>query len=116
MTTGANEPVSETALSKMRHDLRTPINHILGYSEMLAEDVEAAGRQNMVRDLNKIQTGGRQLIDLITDRLCQAGDVTAEALADMFSVSRVPINHIMGYAQILLEEATEAGQPGWEAT
>jgi adenylate cyclase len=115
MTTGANEPVSETALSKMRHDLRTPINHILGYSEMLAEDVEAAGRQNMVRDLNKIQTGGRQLIDLITDRLCQAGDVTAEALADMFSVSRVPINHIMGYAQILLEEATEAGQPGWEA-
>jgi adenylate cyclase len=115
MSEPAPEPVPEAALSQMRHDLRTPINHILGYSEMLAEDVEAAGRQNMLRDLNKIQAGGRQLLDLITLRLGQEEAISPEALAEMFMVSRVPINHIMGYAQILKEEAGEAERPDWEA-
>ena len=31
-------PARKLDLSKIRHDLRTPINHILGYCEMLQED------------------------------------------------------------------------------
>jgi len=32
------------ALSKIRHDLKTPLNQIIGYAEMLLEDAEAAQR------------------------------------------------------------------------
>ena len=31
-------------LAQVRHDMRTPVNQILGYSEMLQEDAEAAGQ------------------------------------------------------------------------
>ena len=33
-----NEPLSREAASELRHELRTPVNHILGYAEMLRED------------------------------------------------------------------------------
>ena len=31
-------------LARIRHDLRTPINHIIGYSEILQEDAEGRGQ------------------------------------------------------------------------
>lgn len=51
-------------LSKLRHDLRTPINHILGYSELLGEDLADQGVKEL-DDLEKIQTAARQLLGLI---------------------------------------------------
>lgn len=51
-------------LSKLRHDLRTPINHILGYSELLGEDLEDQGVKNL-EDLEKMQAAARQLLGLI---------------------------------------------------
>jgi signal transduction histidine kinase len=31
-------PLSPEAVSELRHELRTPVNHIVGYTEMLLED------------------------------------------------------------------------------
>jgi signal transduction histidine kinase/CheY-like chemotaxis protein len=56
-------------LANMSHELRTPLNAILGYSEMLAEDAEAAGQADIVPDLQKIQTAGKHLLGLINDVL-----------------------------------------------
>jgi signal transduction histidine kinase/CheY-like chemotaxis protein len=56
-------------LANMSHELRTPLNAILGYSEMLAEDAEAAGHADIVPDLQKIQTAGKHLLGLINDVL-----------------------------------------------
>ena len=61
--------VSPDPLAQIRHDLRTPVNHILGYSEMLQEDAEAAGQSAFVPDLQKIQSAARQLQTLITEKL-----------------------------------------------
>ena len=55
-------------LSKLRHDLRTPINHILGYSELLGEDLVDQGVKD-IADLEKIQTAARQLLGLIDHSL-----------------------------------------------
>jgi PAS domain S-box-containing protein len=64
----ANEAKS-SFLANMSHELRTPMNAILGYSEMLTEDAEDDGLDDMVADLNKINAAGKHLLSLINDVL-----------------------------------------------
>jgi signal transduction histidine kinase/DNA-binding NarL/FixJ family response regulator len=56
-------------LANMSHELRTPLNAIIGYSEMLEEEHQDAGRDENVRDLQKIQAAGKHLLSLINDVL-----------------------------------------------
>lgn len=51
----------------VRHELRTPINAINGYSEMLIEDATEAGDAELVADLQQIHDAGQQLLTLIDD-------------------------------------------------
>ena len=56
-------------LSKIRHDLRTPINQIIGYSELLEEDARDAGQDKLVPDLQKVTGAARKLLALIDEFL-----------------------------------------------
>jgi CheY-like chemotaxis protein/anti-sigma regulatory factor (Ser/Thr protein kinase) len=56
-------------LANMSHELRTPMNAIIGYSEMLAEDAEDEGYDEMIPDLQKINAAGKHLLALINDIL-----------------------------------------------
>ena len=56
-------------LANMSHELRTPMNAIIGYCEMLIEEVEDAGHQAYLPDLQKIHTAGKHLLSLINDIL-----------------------------------------------
>jgi CheY-like chemotaxis protein/nitrogen-specific signal transduction histidine kinase len=58
-----------TFLANMSHELRTPMNAIIGYSEMLAEDAEDEGHDEMIPDLDKINAAGKHLLALINDIL-----------------------------------------------
>ncbi len=53
----------------IRHDLRTQVNHVIGYSELLLEEIEDSDRVDLIPDLQKIQAAGKQLLALINDRL-----------------------------------------------
>ncbi len=56
-------------LSKLRHALRTPLNQIIGYSEMLMESVAENNAEAILPDLKRIHSCGRQLLALINDAL-----------------------------------------------
>ena len=56
-------------LANMSHELRTPLNAIIGYSEMLEEEAEDFGYEDIVPDLQKIRTAGTHLLSLINDIL-----------------------------------------------
>ena len=56
-------------LANMSHELRTPMNAIIGYSEMLEEEADERGAQDLVPDLHKILSAGRHLLDLINSIL-----------------------------------------------
>jgi PAS domain S-box-containing protein len=56
-------------LANMSHELRTPLNAIIGYSEMLQEEAEELGQQELVPDLQKINMAGKHLLILISDIL-----------------------------------------------
>ncbi|MFW5748849.1 MAG: response regulator, partial [Chloroflexota bacterium] len=56
-------------LANMSHELRTPLNAIIGYSEILEEDAEDLGYEDLTPDLKKIQSAGSHLLDLINNIL-----------------------------------------------
>lgn len=57
----------ETFTSTIRHNLRTPINAIIGYGEMLLEDVDKETHHQAQTELQKILTTARRLLTLIGD-------------------------------------------------
>lgn len=56
-------------LANLRHELRTPINAIIGYSEMLIEDADTKGYEEFIPDLQKVLEGGRELLALVNNIL-----------------------------------------------
>jgi PAS domain S-box-containing protein len=52
-------------LASMSHELRTPLNAIILYSELLQEEAEDSGQSRSIPDLQRIQSAGKHLLDLI---------------------------------------------------
>jgi sigma-B regulation protein RsbU (phosphoserine phosphatase) len=96
-------------LSRIRHDLRTPINHILGYCEMLLEEEQVP--KVFVTDLQRIHNGGRQLQALISEYFDDETFATkSRNVQQLCHELRTPVNHIIGYSEILQEQAEEMGK------
>ena len=47
------------------HDLRTPLGHILGYSELMIEQMKDAGNEEYIVYAEKIRKAGRELVDMM---------------------------------------------------
>lgn len=56
-------------LANMSHELRTPLNAIIGYSEMLKDEMEDVGQEDIIPDLDKIHIAGKHLLGLINEVL-----------------------------------------------
>jgi adenylate cyclase len=98
--------VDEEALKRLRHDLRTPLNQIIGYSEMLIE-TSGEGRSATLReDLQRLHAAATQILALLNEGLAQwkveAGQV------DLISLRRSllgPLNSVLGYRDLCEETA-----------
>lgn len=56
-------------LANMSHEFRTPLNAIIGYSEILKEDAMEAGETACVVDLDRVNAAGRHLLTLVNEVL-----------------------------------------------
>ncbi|HLK65284.1 MAG TPA: response regulator [Bryobacteraceae bacterium] len=75
------QALSGDALKHLRHDLRTPINHILGYTEILLEDFGESGGDQLPDTLREIHSGGRTLLEWIQQSLGESlGSVSGAQL------------------------------------
>ena len=61
-------------ISKLRHALHTPLNHILGYTEIMMED--AGEQRGLLPHLQRIQANARQVVERI--RACFASGEAAD--------------------------------------
>lgn len=94
-------------LSRLRHALRTPLNQIIGYSEMLMESAEENNITTVLVDLKRIHTCGGQLLALINDALAPWKIETGKVdFPGMRREMRTPLNAVMGYAELCIDEAT----------
>jgi signal transduction histidine kinase/DNA-binding response OmpR family regulator len=75
--------VKSAFLASMSHELRTPLNAVIGYSQMLQEEAEANNRATDFQDLQKIESAGKHLLELINSILemskIEAGKVEIHA-------------------------------------
>ena len=74
--------VARTILpSQLLHDLRSPLNQIIGYSELLTEDADGPRREAIVTDLEKVRAAGHRLLALLEENFT-TGAATVAAMHD----------------------------------
>jgi CheY-like chemotaxis protein len=97
--------------ANLRHDLRTPINAIIGYSEMLHEELEALGRADIIPDLRKIRSAAERFLSLIDDVVnfsrIEAGEMPPHLQA---SDTSTIIQGVVAAVGSLEEDAVEEAQ------
>lgn len=97
-------------LSKLRHALRTPLNQIIGYSEMLMESAEDNNAQGILPDLKRIHTSGGQLLAVINDALAPWKIDTGKIdFPGMRQAMRAPLAAVVSQAELCLEKSRASG-------
>ena len=95
-----------TLKASLKHELRTPLNHIIGYCEMLMEEAQDRADEALIADLQRIHLAGRRLLAVVND-LFDATKLPSERMSEsaMHHEVRTPLNQILGYAEMMQEEA-----------
>ena len=96
-------------LGKARHNLKNPVNAILGYSEMLIEDCEDEGLLGIVEDLEKLYFAGKEILTAIEINFSdQSLSLAEKKISDIGKQTeldiRTPLNTIIGYSELIIED------------
>jgi len=93
-------------LANMSHELRTPLSAIIGYSEMLQEEVaEGVEPDDLLADIGKVESNARHLLGLINDvlDLSKVESGKMEIFTEDFAVDGM-VNDLAGTVQSLMEK------------
>ncbi|MES2461620.1 MAG: fused response regulator/phosphatase [Armatimonadota bacterium] len=71
----------QTTAASFRHDLRTSVGHVIGYSEMLIEDASAGGYEDLLPDLERVWNAGRKALALLDTHLGKASQPHSDGSA-----------------------------------
>jgi adenylate cyclase len=104
--------------ARLRHDLRTPINAVKGYGEMILEDAEDGGHEALLPDLRKLLASANDLLarvdalvaytgrDEATD---YAGDNAARVI-EAIRMREAPVAHKTMTGAILVVDDNESNR------
>ncbi len=106
-------------IADLRHEFCTGLNAIIGYSELLLDDLEDAGQEHFIQGLRKIHTAGRELLAAVNDIFDPAIITAGKSKSDQKSVGarldsefRASLDVIIGCVELLLEDACGAQNDG----
>jgi signal transduction histidine kinase len=92
-------------LAKMSHELRTFLNTILGYTEMLMEDAHKSKFTDFIKDLTRILVSGKHLLGLV-DEVLDLSKIESDKIElhlETFPVENL-LNEIIAIIQPLAEK------------
>ena len=96
-------------LGRFRHEVRTPLNHIIGYAEMLLEDA-GPHRASLAADLRRILQNARQVLSIVNERLAPGGkDAEAVDLTALGSALVEPLTDIVSGTRRAEHSAQDLG-------
>lgn len=109
-----DDRVKRILMVSLKHRLLAPIDAIVGYSEMLLEDDAICKNECICDDLENIQISGKHLLSYVKTTLEKHNSDAAEVDSLEFGARvrhemRTHLNHIIGYSEILIEEAEDEG-------
>ena len=55
------------ARARLRHDLRTPLHQIIGYAELLEDEIRDSGQEGFLADLGKIREAARRALEAVDE-------------------------------------------------
>jgi len=111
-TKGRSDP-----LSHLRHEVHTPLNAIIGYSEMLLEDAESSGLIAFTSRLQKIHATGNHLLALAKDVLDPAKIIAHRQHENLMAVANeihdrlaIPLSVVIDSSEWLARDTEASGQ------
>lgn len=91
------------SVGELRHDLRTPVNHIVGYAEMLLEDADDPAYANCRSALEDTLQAAREVLALINATLNPVRtEVSTEELGGLYQSMKGPQGRILTHMRTLL--------------
>ena len=97
-----------TSTAQLRHDLRTPFNQIIGYSEMLIEDAEASDNEFVVNNIGQVLKDAQQLLALIDEILDPHAQRPSQERLNRDLL--FPLSHLLSHVERLLHTSQQRGQ------
>jgi adenylate cyclase len=101
-------PSKRTTAAQLRHDLRTPFNQIIGYSEMLIEDAEASSNDFVSSNIGRVLTDAQQLLALIDEILDPHAQRPSQERLNRDLL--FPLSHLLNHVERLVVSAQQRGQ------
>ncbi|HEY8310056.1 MAG TPA: protein kinase [Gemmatimonadaceae bacterium] len=109
MTDVASQVLSQDEISVLRHDLRTPVNHIVGYCELLLEDADGPEFADRRARLQGSLRAVRDALEMINSTLVSGGRrVTKSDVDGLYERLREPHGQIMELMSGLLVSRGDA--------
>ena len=94
-------------IAMMSHEMRTPLNAILGYAELLELEIDGQITDGQRRNLERIRVGSRHLLDLINDVLDLARADARKLELDLRPLDlRATVEEVVALLEV---QATQAG-------
>jgi len=101
-------------VAALRHDLRTPVNHIVGYAEMLLEDLEAPAHAQARAALQTTIAAAREVLSVISSVLAPTRDTVEDSeLATLYARVAEPQRKIIDAVRVLLAASGEPPTPNF---
>jgi CheY-like chemotaxis protein/tRNA A-37 threonylcarbamoyl transferase component Bud32 len=90
-------------VGELRHDLRTPVNHIVGYAEMLLEDTEDPAYASCRTGLQEMLSAAREVLLQINAALPPTRtEVSSQELATLYRAMQGPQGRVLAAVRGLL--------------
>jgi PAS domain S-box-containing protein len=82
------------AIARLRHALRTPLNHLIGYAEMVRDEAKDQGARAEMALMDQALSIARQIVDRVQQALPAKAHISDDALPELRTVMKPALERI----------------------